>query len=93
MTLASAPPLRTDIYCAGLSLTLISLLTVEKLTGFRLYSLSMSASGVCALCVYLCACVYVCVCACVRVCVRAILAVDVCKRVQCSVCVCVCVCV
>lgn len=36
----------TLICCLGLSLTLISLLTVEKLTGFRLYSLSMSASGI-----------------------------------------------
>jgi len=36
----------TLICCLGLSLTLISLLTVEKLSGFRLYSLSMSASGI-----------------------------------------------
>jgi len=32
--------------CLGLSLTLITLLSVEAWTGFRLYSLSMSASGV-----------------------------------------------
>lgn len=36
----------TLICCLGLSLTLIMLLTTEKLTGFRLYSLSMSASGI-----------------------------------------------
>lgn len=31
---------------AGLSITLITILTAETLTGFRLYSLSMSASGI-----------------------------------------------
>ena len=36
----------TIIACLGLSLTLIAMLSVESWTGFRLYSLSMSASGV-----------------------------------------------